>query len=102
MRITDKHLNAIANRINILTLSPTIERDNRGAKIGHYHISHAYGGVALHRTLSIGGSIRDVLCCGHVTKRHLQEMMFAFIEGIEAGLELSIKVDKLKTKKGKK
>ena len=86
-RVTEKDLEAIVSRINRITNSPltSYTKDDTGkyrANIGNYHLSHAYGGVSLHRMHNDGGGISDVFRCGHVTKRELQMMMFAFIEGL--------------------
>lgn len=88
-RVTDKDLEAIVKRINLITGSP-LEPYTKGddgkykANIGCYHLSHAYGGVSLHRMHNDGGGVVDVFRCGHVSKRELQMMMFAFIEGMDA------------------
>ena len=83
-RITNNHLQAMCDRINRLTGSPmTYMDDNRKILIGHYHISGAYGGVSLHRTMNDGGGVTEVLRCGHVTKRDLYERMCAYIYGLE-------------------
>ncbi len=52
------------------------------ANIGVYYIDGAYGGYALYRIMSEGGGVTDVLNVGHVPKRELRELMFAFLEGI--------------------
>ena len=87
-RITDKHLEGMIARLNRLTNSPTkpYERiDGRCvAQIGCYHLSHAYGGVALHRMYNEGGGVTTPLGGGHVPKRELYERIYAFIMGIEA------------------
>ena len=87
-RITDKDLNAMAALLNRLTGSPSTYCANAAgepfeANIGHYHISHAYGGVSLHRTSNHGGGVSSVLGCGHIPKRDLYNRMDAFIAGIE-------------------
>lgn len=87
-RVTDKDLQAIVARINRMTGSP-LEPYTKGAdghysaNIGNYHLSHAYGGVCLHRMVNQGGGVTDVLMCCHVPKRELQTAMFAFIRGME-------------------
>ena len=86
-RITDKDLQAVVNRINRETKSPA-ERyakdgDKYKAHIGCYHLSHAYGGVALHRMHNEGGGVEDVFG-GHMPKRELYERMHAWIRGYEA------------------
>ena len=85
-RITEKDLAATVRRLNETTKSPTAYGDSNGSHIGHYHISHAYGGVSLHRTCSTGGAINDVFRCGHVTKRDLYNRIHAMLAGLEAAV----------------
>ena len=88
MRITEKDLKAVVQRINsILGASETpwtfhSTTKTSKANIGNYHISHAYGGVALHRMMREGGGISDVFSSGHIPKKELYYMMQAFITGI--------------------
>ena len=87
-RTTLAHLQAIVDRINRATNSPAepyTRTDNKWcANIGNYHLSQAYGGVALHRMVSPGGGVEDVLRAGHVSKRELEAGMHEFIAGLEA------------------
>ena len=87
-RITDKHLEGMIARLNRLTNSPVkpYEQINgrRVAQIGCYHLSHAYGGVALHRMHNEGGGVTTPIGGGHMPKRELYERIYAFIMGIEA------------------
>lgn len=86
-RITDKDLQAVVNRINRESKSPAEPYakvgDEHVAQIGCYHLSHAYGGVALHRMYNESGGVEDVLG-GHMPKRELYECMHAWIRGYEA------------------
>jgi len=89
-RVTEKQLESVVHRINIITNSPqtTYTRSITGnykANIGNYHLDHAYGGVALHRMHSDGGGVEDIFG-GHYSKRELLNRMFAFIKGIEVQL----------------
>lgn len=89
-RITDRDLKSVVDRINRATNSPTepYTKDEAGrmrAQIGNYHISHAYGGVSLHRMCTEGGGITTPLCGGHVPKRELYNLMHAYLRGLEAG-----------------
>ena len=87
-RITDRDLEAVCRRINIITdspLSPYVKDAETGrhvAQIGNYHISHAYGGVCLHRISNESGGITTPLNVGHVPKRELYHMMHAYIAGL--------------------
>lgn len=87
-RITDKMLDKLAERINAATGSPltSYTRDENGrlrANVGNFHISHAYGGVCLHRMSNEGGGVTTPLANGHVKKRELWDAMQAFLSGIE-------------------
>lgn len=85
-RITIKDLENICSRINRIKgapLKPYIVNDDGKhiAQIGNYHLSQAYGGVSLVCMVNIDGGVRDVLR-GHVSKRELQSLMFAYISGL--------------------
>lgn len=82
-RITEKDLQAIVDRINRITNSPAVPYIDGKAQIGNYHISHAYGGVALHRMHNENGGVSSPLSTGHIPKRELAALMYAFINGIE-------------------
>lgn len=87
-RVTQSDLEAIVKRINRLTGNPEtpyVRPETGGshvAQVGNYHIDYAYGGVALHQISNTSGGVRDVLRVGHVSKRDLQRLMFAYIEGL--------------------
>jgi len=87
MRITQKDLENLVNRINEATKSPntswTKNADGKmKANIDNYHLSYAYGGVALHRMTNDGGGVDDVFRCGHVTKRELYSKLDAYLLGL--------------------
>lgn len=92
-RITDKQLNSLCDYLNMITNSPatygqhTTDADGARdfkANIGHFHISHAYGGVCLHRVVNNGGGVNTPVVHGHVPKRELFNLMHAYIKGLEA------------------
>ena len=87
-RITEKNLESAVLRINRMMGMPESAYlkigDKYVAQIGCYHLSHAYGGVSLHRMVSESGGVSDVFGCGHVSKRELWERMHAFIAGVWA------------------
>jgi hypothetical protein len=88
-RITDKDLAGVVARINRTTGSPmdAYVRDESGRQVGQigcYFLSHAYGGVSLHRMVGTGGGVSDVFSRGHVPKRELYECMHAFLRGFDA------------------
>ena len=95
-KISRSDLEAVVRRLNTVTgnsIDP-YTKDETGqfiANIGNYHLSGAYGGVALHRMATDGGGVSDVFGCGHVTKRDLYDRLHAYLNGIERGVELSAK-----------
>lgn len=86
-RITIANLEAVVDRINRVTGSPSTpwrrEGDRNRANIGNYHLSHAYGGVSLHRMANEPGGVTTPLGLDHVPKRELYEQMNAFLRGLE-------------------
>ena len=90
-RITKDILDRVVTRINDMTGNvdePWTKSDSGQiqANIGNYHLSGAYGGYSLHQ-ITEGGGVRDVLSCGHVSKRELYNRMHAFIEGLYTAKE---------------
>jgi hypothetical protein len=83
-RITESHLQAKIDRLNRITGSPAEPYTDGKANIGNYHLSHAYGGVCLHRMHNSGGGVSSPLSTGHVSKRELAGLLSAFIAGIES------------------
>jgi hypothetical protein len=99
-RITNSDLEAVCRRIN-RTVNGTDEMPvwspaqltgdghtnlASRANIGVFYIDGAYGGVALYRIMNEGGGVTDVFNVGHVPKRELRNLMFAYIEGLDAGI----------------
>ena len=82
---TRKQLEFLCERINAAQKTPAqpFERIDGSlvGQIGNYHLSGAYGGVSLHKTMTTGGGVCDVFGCGHVTKRDLYNRMSAFLAG---------------------
>ena len=87
-RITQKQLERLVDRINEATRSPmapwTRDGDKLTANIGNYHLSGAYGGVALERMCNEGGDVSTVFFCGRIPKRDLYNRMSAFLAGVDA------------------
>jgi hypothetical protein len=87
-RITEKDLESTVEYLNRLTDSPSTPYtridDKLQANIGNYHLSHAYGGVKLHRMVNEGGGVREPISTGYTTKRDLYNQMHAFIRGLES------------------
>lgn len=88
-RITDKNLQAMCDRINRLMGTPMKPYIDGKAQIGNYHLSHAYGGVTLHRMHNESGGVSGPFMTGCVPKRELYNQMYAFIAGINAGRDES-------------
>lgn len=92
MRVTEKDLEAVVARINRVMGTPAEPYAKEGDKYVPqakcYHLSHAYGGVALHQMSDTPGctGVRDVFS-GHETKRVLYEKMQAFLEGVSSERE---------------
>ena len=90
MRVTVADLEAVCQRINRAVngsdMQPYVQDDAGGwhANVDAYHLSGAYGGYSLHRTVNESGGISDVFGCGHVPKRELYDRMQSFLRGIEA------------------
>ena len=82
-RVTEKQLQAVVDRLNRITGSPLTPYVGGKTQIGNYHISHAYGGVCLHRMHNENGGVSSPLSTGHITKRELLGLLYAFISGIE-------------------
>ena len=89
-RITIRHLRALAAHLNKLTGSPTeyfgegpLPAGSRVINVGHFHISSAYGGYSLHRTVNTSGGVTQPFGYGHVPARQLYDQLQAFIRGIE-------------------
>ena len=88
-RITESQLQAVVDRLNRITGSPLAPYVNGKAQIGNYHLSHAYGGVCLHRMHNEGGGVSSPLSTGHITKRELLGLMHAYISGLTAAQEVT-------------
>lgn len=86
-RITDKHLEVLIKRINVITKNPTTpytEYKNGKTKsnIGNYHLDWAYGGVALNQMSNESGGVSSPFGSGYTTKRDLYNRLQAFLEGL--------------------
>ena len=81
-RITEKQLQAVVDRLNRITNSPMQPYVDGKAQPGNYHLSHAYGGVCLHRMVNENGGVSSPLSTGHITKRELLNLMYAYICGL--------------------
>lgn len=90
-RITEKMLQIRIDYLNEVTGSPSQPwtRDESGtySNIGNFHMSHAYGGVALHRMSNKSGGVSDVFSSGHMPKRELFDKICAYIDGHQLAKE---------------
>jgi hypothetical protein len=82
-RITDTILQAVVDRINRVTNSPAKPYADNKPQAGCYHLSGAYGGVALYRMANTGSGEHNVFG-GYSTKRELYSQMHAWLAGYEA------------------
>ena len=87
MRINERDLNIVINRLNEITGNPTVphSKDDNGifrSNIGNYHLDCAYGGYALHQIASKGGAVNDIFGW-YYPKRELYNLVHAYIAGIE-------------------
>jgi len=91
-RVTDSQLQNLVNRLNNLTNNPvdsyTKTETGCRANIGNFHLSHAYGGVALMQMVNDGGGCSMPLMQGHTTKRDCYDQVYAFVKGIEYSKKL--------------
>lgn len=86
-RVTKAQLEYLVQRINEVTNSPMEYATRIDGKfhshIGHYHLSGAYGGWMLARTVNNSGAIDCPLGSYHRPKRELYNEMQSFLRGIE-------------------
>lgn len=88
-RITEKQLFAVCERINRTMETPLAPyaRNESGQIVpcaNAYMIDMAYGRYSLHQMMPEGTGERDVLGCGHLSKRDLIDRMYAFLAGVDA------------------
>ena len=83
MRITQKMLDGMINRLNTATGNNPVPWSNGKPNIGNFHTDSAYGGVALYQMISEGGGVNDISRFGHVSKRELYNYIRAFLDGLE-------------------
>lgn len=88
MRTSISTLKALVNQINTLQgmpLEPYSRIDGKlQANIGNFHLSQAYGGVCVHRMANEHGGITTPIWGGHVPKREAENMIRAYISGMES------------------
>jgi hypothetical protein len=86
-RITRKDLDGAINRLNRITGNEPEPHRKEGDKwvtnLGNFHISCAYGGVALHQMMNEAGGVKDIFGQGHMPMRELYNLIHAYLKGIE-------------------
>ena len=87
-RVTEKQLEYKVKLINQAVNAPLepYTKNEQGqfkSKIGNYHLSHAYGGVQLHKMCNDGGGVSTPLNTGYTTKRELYTALDSFLTGLE-------------------
>ncbi len=82
-RITEKFLNA-----RVALLNFTFKKKGHYDEKGAFVLSHAHGGVSLHRYTGNYGAVSDVFNCGHIPKRQLNDLIGAYLVGIGDAVEL--------------
>ena len=93
MRITEKDLNAVVNRLNSVTGQPKTYGIKNGKEfktnIGHYCLDAAYGGWKLVQVVNEGGGIKEITQSGFTSKKNLyyeiQAIISAFYSFGECG-----------------
>lgn len=82
MRITEKDLTKLVERLNELTKSPTTYfGEDRKTNIDHFCLDYAYSGVQLQRVTNYSGGVSTFFNTGYTTKRELYNLIHAFIDG---------------------
>lgn len=85
-RINQADLERLVVAINTMTgnakepYAKRVEGERLKANAGNYHLSYAYGGVALEQMCE-GGGVRRISSTGYGTKRELYNWMQSFISG---------------------
>ena len=87
-RVTEKQLEYKVKLINQAVNAPLepYTKNEQGqfkSNIGNYHLSHAYGGVQLHKMCNDGGGVSTPLNTGYITKRELYTALNSFLTGLE-------------------
>lgn len=90
-RITRKHLEAAAKRINILMRTPLDYMTNGKVNVGHYGITESNGGFCLVKITNEGGGEACIVTGGHIPARDLYNRVWAFIAGINAAQDDAVR-----------
>ena len=95
MRVSIKQLEAQVSYLNEITGNPSTYSNpkTKGANIGHYCLSGAYGGWSLQQITNKGGGVRCPLGDGYIPKRELSDQLDSYINGINLGIKERGKVN---------
>lgn len=80
-KVTEKDLDGILLRLNTITRNPKMYMVDHVIQPGNYHLDGAFGGWSLRQTTNNLGGETDVLGSGYTTKKHLYELISAYIKG---------------------
>ncbi len=85
MRVSEKELRGLINRLNKETGSPVEYRDpvTTDTNVGHFTLDCAYGGYSLNRISNKQGGVTDRYCYGRHTKVELYDRIGALLQGLE-------------------
>lgn len=87
MRVSKSMLQNKINLINEMTNSPAeyaIKTDQGfRCNIGHFHLSQAYGGYCLQRTIGEGGGCQTPIGLGHITGKEICHQLDGFIAALQ-------------------
>lgn len=88
MRVTERDLDNVVLRLNLLTNSPAeYFNEERKTNIRHFCLDYAYGGVQLQRVTNHSGGVSTVFNCGYTTKKELYSLIHAFIDGYKLAID---------------
>ena len=83
-RITEKMLQQQVDHLNNLAGVPAEPYTDCQPNPNVFHLSHAYGGVALHRMCNTGTGVNDIFGY-HMPKRELYGRIESFVAGYQSG-----------------
>ena len=88
MRTSIATLKTLVEQINIAKNAPLTPYTNDNWKmrgnVGNYHLSQAYGGVCVHLMANENGGVTTPIWHGHIAKRDAENMIRAFLRGMNA------------------
>lgn len=86
MRVSKSMLQNKIDLINEMTNSPMeyATKTDQGIRcnVGHFHLSQAYGGYCLQRTMNEGGGCQTPIGLGHITGKEICHQLDGFIAAL--------------------